>query len=316
MKASVSVDYLSHEWSCTDLIQAHRELKRQQTKMTFNLNQQTATKKELKKFSTEKVRQIRYQNAIWRQMARSCTNKLSCSNQMIDPSSVNWQKESDITWLYGPLYMPPESSSDLNTHPSLSFLSTPTFKAHPCSLKPVLKKTNQSTQNVMLQKDYWLTNDRFWSKCVSESGKQSVRFNPNITQVKYLPETPVKESFKTKPDCYFNLDSEGEEDSEDEGNDEEDIWNVMIQVGSYLKSALFNSLFGKKKMTKQVIKTSNRDLVQFCVSAVSFTAWIMYQTFTTVFSRAPSFTQIKPQTQTKLKPASLLERKNNDSVPV
>ncbi|KAG2230184.1 hypothetical protein INT48_000412 [Thamnidium elegans] len=99
MKASVSIDYLSHEWSCSDLIQAHRELQRQKSKTAFNIttSQQTATKKELKKFSTEKVRQIRYQNAIWRQMARSCTNKLSCSNQMIDPSSVNWQKESDIT---------------------------------------------------------------------------------------------------------------------------------------------------------------------------------------------------------------------------
>lgn len=92
MKASVSVDYLSHEWSCSDLIQAHRELQRQKSKTAFNIttSQQTATKKELKKFSTEKVRQIRYQNAIWRQMARSCTKKLSRSNQMIDPSSVNW----------------------------------------------------------------------------------------------------------------------------------------------------------------------------------------------------------------------------------
>lgn len=92
MKACVSIDYLSHDWSCTDLIQAHRELQRQKSKTAFNImsKQQTATKKEIKKFSIETVRQIRYQNAIWRQMARSCTNKLSCSNQMIHPSSVNW----------------------------------------------------------------------------------------------------------------------------------------------------------------------------------------------------------------------------------
>ncbi|KAG2230185.1 hypothetical protein INT48_000413 [Thamnidium elegans] len=160
--------------------------------------------------------------------------------------------------------MPPESSSDLNTHPSLSFLSAPILKTYSSSssLKPVLKKTIQSS-NIMLQKDYWLTNDRYWSKCVSESGKQSVRFNPNITQVKYLPETP------------------------------------------------------KQKLTnQQIIKTPNRDLVQFCVSAVSFTAWIMYQTFSTVFNRtlftATTTQQIKPQSQVK-KSASLLERKNTST---
>jgi hypothetical protein len=92
MKACVCVDYLSHEWSSTDLIQAHRELQRQKSKTQFNIitKQQTASKKELKKLSVERVRQIRYQNTIWRQMARSCTKKLSWSNQMIHPSSVNW----------------------------------------------------------------------------------------------------------------------------------------------------------------------------------------------------------------------------------
>lgn len=92
MKACVCVDYLSHEWSSNDLIQAHRELKRQRSKTQFNITTkyETATKKELKKLSIEKVRQIRYQNAIWRQMARSCTKTLSWSNEMIHPSSVNW----------------------------------------------------------------------------------------------------------------------------------------------------------------------------------------------------------------------------------
>ena len=104
--------------------------------------------------------------------------------------------------------MPPDelsASSDIetNTHPSLSF-KTKFHSTHKTlnSLKPVLKK-NTSTSSILLQKDYWRTNDRHWSKCVSESGKQSVRFNPDITEVKFLPETPVKESFKT---CYFSLD--------------------------------------------------------------------------------------------------------------
>lgn len=184
--------------------------------------------------------------------------------------------------------MPPESSSDLNTHPSLSFLS-PTIP--PCTkklllLKPVLKKRVQSSSALMLQKDYWITNDRYWSKCVSESGKQSVRFNPNITEVKYLPETPVKESLHKS--SYFDLDSEGEDNDEDDDDDEE-IWKVLLQVGSYLKSVLFTSLFGQNKIKqeKQMVKSPNRVLVQICASAMSFTAWIMYQSLSTLLNRTP-----------------------------
>lgn len=203
--------------------------------------------------------------------------------------------------------MPPESSSDLNTHPSLSFSSHSTI---PCTkkkptpqLKPVLKKRVQSSSSIMLQRDYWITNDRYWSKCVSESGKQSVRFNPTITEVKYLPETPVKESFNNKS-SFFDSDQEEEDD------DDEEIWRVIIQVGSYLKSVLFTSLFGppNKKLlegSRQLVKTPNRVLVQFCVSAMSFTAWVMYQTFSTLLNRAPFVSTQKTQKKTP----HLLDRK-------
>lgn len=262
--------------------------------------------------------------------------------------------------LYGPLYMPPESSSDLITHPSLSFLSpnqqkntatsdicytidsknkNPTPKKLP--LKPVLKKNIPSTSNVMLQREYWIRNDRYWSKCASDSGKQSVRFNPNITEVNFLPETPVKESFsnskkRNEHSSYFSLDSEGEEEDEDD----EELWDVIVQVGSYFKSVLFTSLFKSKTTHKpnantlatpnqQVIKSSNSnlfnfDLIQFCVSsAVSFTAWIMYQTFSTVikhtpFAPASTTNHIKTQRRAVTKPASqqLLHRKNKGTLVV
>lgn len=236
--------------------------------------------------------------------------------------------------------MPPEStksSDDLNTHPSLSFLLSPSSsslqlataakKSIPSSistklkstLKPVLKKDIPSASSVMLQKDYWLTNDRYWSKAVSESGKQSVRFDPHITKVKFLPDTPVKESFKSS---YFDLDSEGE-DGDEEETEEEEIWKVIMQVGSYLKCVLFSSLFGTIEATtvttKQVIKRSttelnNHHLIQFCISAVSFTAWIMYQTFSTLMNRTPSpFAYFRTQKQQKQQHAPrLLERKNKN----
>jgi hypothetical protein len=97
MKACVCVDYLSHDWSSTDLIQAYRELQRQKSKTIFRIITHTGTTKEKKKLNIERNRQIRYENALWRQMSRSCTRHLGYSNQMIHPSTVNWQKESDVT---------------------------------------------------------------------------------------------------------------------------------------------------------------------------------------------------------------------------
>lgn len=255
--------------------------------------------------------------------------------------------------------MPPESSSDLITHPSLSFLS-PNQRKKPVSgtatsdicytttsmgknstskkvpLKPVLKKHIPSSSNVMLQKEYWIRNDRYWSKCASDSGKQSVRFNPNITEVNFLPETPVKESFNSKKQnehsSYFSLDSEGEEEDEE---DEEELWDVIVQVGSYFKSVLFTTLFKSKttpvsntntfsKPNQQVIKTNsnnlfNFDLIQFCVSsAVSFTAWIMYQTFSTVIKRTPfaSASTSNIKTQRRASSQQLSHRKNNGTLVI
>lgn len=215
----------------------------------------------------------------------------------------------------------PSASSDIetNTHPSLSF-KTKFHSTHKTlnSLKPVLKK-NTSTSSVLLQKDYWRTNDRHWSKCVSESGKQSVRFNPDITEVKFLPETPVKESFKT---CYFSLDSDGEEENDQEEDDE--LWKVVLQVGSYIKSVLFSSLFGgfypkQQQQNTTVAKTSkNTQVVQLCMSIVSFSAWLMYQSFITIVMRTFGVkTKSTPATNTiNLKPIHILDRKNNSAIHI
>lgn len=66
-----------------------------------------------------------------------------------------------------------------------------------------------TTLKSALQKNF--NYSRFWSKCVSDPGNNKiVRFNPNVTQINYLPETPVKESL------VINDDSEGDEEEEDE----------------------------------------------------------------------------------------------------
>lgn len=205
--------------------------------------------------------------------------------------------------------MPPESqiasdSKPQYTHPSLSFLIP---QANPTTLKPVLKKSLPRKSSVVLQKDYWIRNDRYWSKCASESGKQSVRFHPDITEVSYLPETPVKESLCSTPASYFDLDSDNEDQEED---DPEEIWQVIALVGSYLKRALVNSLLPSSLTTKTisntstattknnaVTKTKSNSMVQLCTSAVSFTAWFMYQNVASILKSTLGVSQQPKPTQ-------------------
>ncbi|OBZ82547.1 hypothetical protein A0J61_09403 [Choanephora cucurbitarum] len=200
MSNNVCVDYLSHEWSCSDLIKMHQELKSQRSKTSFELSVNKLSPKERKRLKTERLHQIRYENTIWRSMAKKCTQTLGASNKLVHPSQINWQKESDITWLYGPLSV----SSD---HP-MAIANTASF----------LKSYRHS---------------RHWSKVASESGKQNnVRFHPDITEVCYLPETPTKEisEFLALNQIPLGPGAQLEE--------EEDIefWELMVQVATYLRS--------------------------------------------------------------------------------
>jgi hypothetical protein len=154
----------------------------------------------------------------------------------------------------------------------------------------------------VLQKDYWIRNDRYWSKCASDSGKQSVRFHPDITEVSYHPESPVKESLRSNPSSYFDSDDDQQEDE-----DEEEVWQVIVLVGSYLKTALVNSFLptAKSDNNNAVTKTSNNSMVQLCTSAVSFTAWFLYQSVVSILSRTLGVSQ-QPKA-----PQSIDQRKAN-----
>ncbi|KAL1925381.1 uncharacterized protein VTP21DRAFT_264 [Calcarisporiella thermophila] len=90
---------------------------------------------------------IRLENASWR-----CWFKQKYNLPTASPEQLNWLKDSDVTWLYGPLYFNRSSSpyssatspssntsSGNNTHTC----TTPTNETSPSSdrLKPVLKKS-------------------------------------------------------------------------------------------------------------------------------------------------------------------------------
>ncbi|GAA99265.1 hypothetical protein E5Q_05959 [Mixia osmundae IAM 14324] len=89
---SICVDYLSHQWDETDV---------------------WASWKAMTKHKNEIVNGVRLENASWRTWAKQ-RNKL----KTISPETLNWLKDSDVTWLYGPLHtgvdpVPPPKAATL-----------------------------------------------------------------------------------------------------------------------------------------------------------------------------------------------------------
>lgn len=93
MKADYCVDYLSHCWNTDDLISTFQETRKQRQKFIVN-NVTTTTsfliKNETKLKKSEEYKSKRFQNALWRNMARHCTDNLSKSNKLVNPATVSW----------------------------------------------------------------------------------------------------------------------------------------------------------------------------------------------------------------------------------
>ncbi|CAG8474137.1 9035_t:CDS:2 [Ambispora leptoticha] len=104
---------------------------------------QTVTKKvkdPLKKLQREEwlqeKRLLRQENAIWRRMG------VVKSGRLVSPQSLNWQKESDVLWLFGPLYQPEEEEQQQNLDEDEDTKSS-TIDGIPnytSPIKPALKK--------------------------------------------------------------------------------------------------------------------------------------------------------------------------------
>ncbi|KAI0288453.1 hypothetical protein BC826DRAFT_915857 [Russula brevipes] len=72
------VDYLSHEWREEDVWRSWRNMTRQKNEIANG---------------------VRLENASWRTWWKQ-RNKL----KTVSPETLNWLKDSDVTWLYGPLH--------------------------------------------------------------------------------------------------------------------------------------------------------------------------------------------------------------------
>ncbi|KAI8085643.1 hypothetical protein BDF21DRAFT_415694 [Thamnidium elegans] len=269
MKAEYCVDYLSHQWNTDDLIATYRETFKQRQKFIVD-NATTTTcfllKNENRLKKSEEYKLKRFQNALWRNMARNCTNHLGKTNELINPATVSWQKESDITWLYGPMYT--NSNKKKNNYDTQSPLQ---------GLKPVLKKQSNVTQSLPSYSEPSIlfysidttttttftstTTASVWSEygdssvttsglCSSRSSFSSVcskssnhsigvHFNPEIIEIEYQPEYPVSLESSPQSFAYYQEQEEEEEDT---------LWPLLIQASESLKASTYtriSSLFSK-----------------------------------------------------------------------
>ncbi|KAI8880814.1 hypothetical protein K501DRAFT_335149 [Backusella circina FSU 941] len=317
MTAEYCVDYLSYKWtSPDDLVQTFIET-RKQYRSIIDDDHSSLSAKEMKRAETENYKLKRFQNALWREMARSCTNKLSKQNRLIDPASVSWQKESDITWLFGPMYT--SSSKKCNQ----SSYCTPSM-ASPQGLKPVLKKRNVTLPALSDSNNKNATAPRIsysqplYSKSNTKSGNPTtknkqlhkVRFNPEIIEIQYQPHHPISSS---EYQDYNDFDFD---DDDYEMDDIDEIWASIVNATLTLKSDTISKIKSfmnylpttstsspKKKMPSNLKLLHHRTDASFQIAILLLsmaksvfsltTTWILYQ------SLAPFSWFVKPMFQPK-----------------
>ncbi|OLN85359.1 hypothetical protein CCHL11_09847 [Colletotrichum chlorophyti] len=115
------VDYLSHNWKEEDIWSSWK----------FIVSRRS-----------EYSNAARLENASWRTWMKA-KNKL----KTVSPETLNWLKDCDVTWLYGPLQTGPNTLNPITTDPNSARL---TKNNSFVNKKPILKKRSMS--EVMLQR--------------------------------------------------------------------------------------------------------------------------------------------------------------------
>ncbi|KAK5722932.1 protein phosphatase regulator [Elasticomyces elasticus] len=169
------VDYLSHDWREEDIWSSWRHI-----------------------VSQRRVygQRSRLENASWRTWAKSKYHL-----RTISPETLNWLKESDVTWLYGPL-------KEAETHPvTSSGYSEPTSRLSKnnsfISKKPILKKRSMS--EVMLQKSISTSSlvSQAASAVQAQQVKQSRRAVLQRTQSDFVSSRTNSQAPSRDPMDYF-----------------------------------------------------------------------------------------------------------------
>ncbi|KAI9030966.1 hypothetical protein CLU79DRAFT_715826 [Phycomyces nitens] len=190
--STIGVDYLAYEWQPSELIICHREMRHQMTELSAKIRRPN-DRRTTKILESDYVRLTRYQNAVWRQMANRCTDSLGSKNAVLDPKAIQWEKEADLTWLYGPLY-----NTKINNVPHRR--ATHGLKS---ALKPYDPNPLSSTRSLPTR------------------SANEVRFDPEIRRILYHSDLPpthdsLKEKIRAKTlDDYCAEMNEGDDDDDD-----------------------------------------------------------------------------------------------------
>jgi hypothetical protein len=115
VEPSRHVDYLSHEWKEEDLWKSWSYVSHRRGSIANS---------------------TRLENASWRSWTKA-KNHL----RTVSPETLNWLKDCDVTWLYGPLQVPVSAPLSRNTSPPPSRIS---HSSSFISKKPILKKKSYS----------------------------------------------------------------------------------------------------------------------------------------------------------------------------
>jgi len=108
------VDYLSHEWKEEDIWPSWSYIVHRRQTISNS---------------------VRLENALWRTWVKAKHNL-----KTITPETLNWFKDCDMTWLYGPLQMDKKKATNTSPSPINSGGSPLSHSSSFMSKKPILKK--------------------------------------------------------------------------------------------------------------------------------------------------------------------------------
>ncbi|AOA60892.1 Protein phosphatase type 1 regulatory subunit [Komagataella phaffii CBS 7435] len=150
---SKHVDYLSHNWKESDIFKSWRYV--------------VLKRKDVANSS-------RLENASWRTWAQA-----KYGLKTISPESVNWYKDSDVTWLYGPLYKEPHKQDLLREDSSSNLSMMKNKRSSSGTNLRSLPKTNSFHDSIDLDK---INNNK---------GKRSSAHDDNTNDKKHNDTTPI-----------------------------------------------------------------------------------------------------------------------------
>ncbi|KAG1252410.1 hypothetical protein G6F68_011798 [Rhizopus microsporus] len=261
------VDYLSYKFDEMDLAASWRVMTKQ--------------KKDI-------VDGIRLENASWRTWAKQRNNL-----RTISPQTLNWLKDSDVTWLYGPLHTVIQEKEDRFTTPRTpkteETLNLMIPKTVTPTLKPALKKV---TEKDLLKRSANLKNNNNHRKLsISEANNKLHAVSPVILANHRQPKLRFNHEVEQ---CIALTDAVTEDSSEEDEEWERRKKSIKIIAHARLKrsqsdvesvsssSSSFNEAFSTVTKEEPIQVTKRTSIVKEKSDAAEPALVTMHQTATDI----------------------------------